>query len=300
MDKPYITLSEFLKGRFGEKVFKVSLEAGFTCPNRDGSKGTGGCIYCNSETLVPLSYTGEDIKGQILAGMEKVRRRHNANKFIAYFQINSNTYAPIDYLKKVYREALLPDIVGLAVSTRPDCVDYEVLDLLKELKKERFLWLELGLQTANDSTLLSINRGHTASEFKDAVEKARRSGIDVCAHVIIGLPDETRDDMLGTARFLADSRVWGVKFHQLQVLKDTPLLKLYEEGKVKTLSLDEYASIVADSLMILPPSTVIHRLSGDAPLKYLVAPRWGANKFIVAEQIERLLKLRIEVNSEKV
>lgn len=300
MDKPYITLSEFLKGKFGEKVFKVALEAGFTCPNRDGSKGTGGCIYCNSETLVPLSYTGEDIKGQILAGMEKVRRRHNANKFIAYFQINSNTYAPIDYLKKVYREALLPDIVGLAVSTRPDCVDYEVLDLLKELKKERFLWLELGLQTANDSTLLSINRGHTASEFKDAAERARLSGIDVCAHVIIGLPDETRDDMLATARFLRDSRVWGVKFHQLQVLKDTPLLKLYEEGKVKTLSLDEYASIVADSLMILPTSTVIHRLSGDAPLKYLVAPRWGANKFIVAEQIERLLKLRIEVNSEKV
>ncbi len=292
MDKPYITLSEFLKGKFGEKVFKVSLDAGFTCPNRDGAKGTGGCIYCNSETLVPLSYQGEDIKGQILAGMEKVRRRHNANKFIAYFQINSNTYAPIDYLKKVYREALLPDIVGLAVSTRPDCVDYEVLDLLKELKKERFLWLELGLQTANDSTLLSINRGHNASEFRDAVEKARRSGIDVCAHVIIGLPDETRDDMLGTARFLADSRVWGVKFHQLQVLKDTPLLKLYEEGKVKTLSLDEYASIVAESLTILPPSTVIHRLSGDAPLKYLVAPRWGANKFIVAEHIERLLKLR--------
>lgn len=300
MNKPYITLSEFLKGRFGEKVFKVSLDAGFTCPNRDGSKGTGGCIYCNSETLVPLSYTGEDIKGQILSGMEKVRRRHNANKFIAYFQINSNTYAPIDYLKKVYREALLPDIVGLAVSTRPDCVDYEVLDLLKELKKERFLWLELGLQTANDSTLLTINRGHNASEFKDAVERARLSGIDVCAHVIIGLPDETRDDMLATARFLRDSRVWGVKFHQLQVLKDTPLLKLYEEGKVKTLSLDEYASIVAESLTILPPSTVIHRLSGDAPLKYLVAPRWGANKFIVAEHIERLLKLRIEVNSEKV
>ncbi len=292
MDKPYITLSEFLKGKFGEKVFKVSLDAGFTCPNRDGAKGTGGCIYCNSETLVPLSYQGEDIKGQILAGMEKVRRRHNANKFIAYFQINSNTYAPIDYLKKVYREALLPDIVGLAVSTRPDCVPDEVLDLLQALKKERFLWLELGLQTANDSTLLSINRGHNASEFRDAVEKARRSGIDVCAHVIIGLPDETRDDMLATARFLRDSRVWGVKFHQLQVLKDTPLLKLYEEGKVKTLSLDEYASIVAESLTILPPSTVIHRLSGDAPLKYLVAPRWGANKFIVAEHIERLLKLR--------
>lgn len=300
MDKLYLTLSDFLKSKFGEKVFKVSLDAGFTCPNRDGSKGTGGCIYCNSETLVPLSYTGENIKGQLLSGMEKVRKRHNANKFIAYFQINSNTYAPIDYLKKIYREALLPDIVGLAVSTRPDCVDDEVLDLLQELKKEHFLWLELGLQTANDSTLASVNRGHTAAEFRGAVERARLRDIDVCAHIIIGLPGETRDDMLATARFLAESRVWGVKFHQLQVLKDTPLLKLYEEGKIKTLSLDEYAAIVAESLTILPPSTIVHRLSGDAPLKYLVAPRWGANKFIVAEHIERLLKLRIEVNSEKV
>lgn len=292
MNKPYITLSDFLKRKFGEKVFKVSLDAGFSCPNRDGKKGTGGCIYCNSETLIPLNFTGEDIKGQLLSGMEKVRKRHNANKFIAYFQINSNTYAPIDYLKKVYREALLPDIIAIAVSTRPDCVPDEVLDLLKELKKERFLWLELGLQSANDSTLAFVNRGHTAAEFRDAVERARLRGIDVCAHVIVGLPDETRDDMLKTARFLSDCRVWGVKFHQLQVLKDTPLLKLYEEGKVKTLSLDEYAAIVADSLTILPPSVVVHRLSGDAPLKYLVAPRWGANKFIVAERIEELLKLR--------
>ena len=300
MDKPFISLSDFLKDRFGEKVFRVSLDAGFTCLNRDGAKGAGGCIYCNSETLVPLSYSGEEIKGQLLSGMAKVRKHYNANKFIAYFQINSNTYASVDRLKNIYREALHPDVVALAVSTRPDCVNDEVLDLLSEIKKERPLWLELGLQTANDSTLASINRGHTAFEFRDAVERARRSGIDVCAHVIIGLPDETREDVLATARFLRDSRVWGVKFHQLQVLKDTPLLKLYEDGKVKTLSLDEYADCVVEFLRILPPSIVIHRLSGDAPLKYLVAPKWGANKFIVAEHINKLLKLRIEVNPERV
>ncbi len=291
----YNPLSDYLKKRFGCKVFKVTVDAVLTCPNRDGTKGLGGCVYCEPLTIVPKDYTGSaDIKSQLAAGMEKVRKRHRAEKFIAYFQINTNTYAPTDYLEKIYSEAYsFPDMAGIAVSTRPDCVSDEVLDLLGGfLDRGKYLWLELGLQSANENTLKAINRGHTAGDFEDAVKRARKRGIDVCAHVILGLPGEGREDISNTVDFIGRLPVWGVKFHQMQVIKGTRLGIMYNRGDLRALSLDEYAGLVVECLESLPPDVIIHRLCGDTPERYLVAPAWGANKFIIVERIIELLKER--------
>jgi radical SAM protein (TIGR01212 family) len=335
MEKRYNPLSDFLKRRFCEKVYKVTLNAGFTCPNRDGTRGVGGegdqggCIYCEPSTLIPKDYTDSmTITEQLERGIERVRKRYKAEKFIAYFQVNTNTYADIDHLKGLYIEAAShPDVSGLAVSTRPDCVDNPVLDLLKEIKEKKHLWLELGLQTANDRTLRLIKRGHTVEDFRDAFERASERGIDICAHLIIGLPGEEKADIINTIRFISSLPVWGVKFHQLQVVKGTPIEGMYNRGEIKVLRtakgsqdingstaynsgaynsgsdhlnncspqvlhLEQYASLVVDCLERLHPDVVVHRLSGDTPREFLVAPLWGVNKFIVAERIERLLQKR--------
>ncbi|MBI5561235.1 MAG: TIGR01212 family radical SAM protein [Deltaproteobacteria bacterium] len=286
MGKPCNLLSDYIKDRFGCKVFKVTVNAGLTCPNKDGVKGSGGCIYCAEPALMPKEYNGADVAGQLDAGIRYVRERHRAEKFIAYFQINSNTYAPVAYLREIYGEAMRhPEVAGIAISTRPDCVDENLFDLLARLKEEKFLWLELGLQSANADTLARINRRHTVGEFEAACRGASAKGIDVCAHVIIGLPEETREDFLSTMRLLARLNVWGVKFHQLQVLRGTRLEEEYNAGRVMVLGLEEYARLVVDCIETLPPSMIVHRLFGDAPQQYLVAPRWGANKFIVMDRI---------------
>jgi len=289
--KPYNTLSDYLKARFKCRVFKVSLDAGLTCPNRDGTKGVGGCAYCEPDTLRPLGFeAGLPVTGQLAKEIAKVRKRHKTEKFIAYFQVNTGTHAPLDYLEQVWREALeTPGVVGLAISTRPDCVGENVVALLSSFR-ERLLWLELGLQSANDSTLERVNRGHTTADFEAAVERAHAAGIQVCAHMIAGLPGENASDAVCTARTLARLGVWGVKFHQLQVIKDTRLEKEYLEGRVATLGLDEYAHVVVECLRVLPPKAVIHRLSGEAPVRYITAPRWGANKFQIAARILRLMQ----------
>lgn len=293
MSRLYYPLSEYLKGLFGCKVFKVTVDAGFSCPNRDGTKRLGGCVYCESATLVPKDHQGSiDVTSQLDTGIERVRSRHKAEKFIAYFQINTNTHAPVDFLRTLYSEALRPDIAGIAVSTRPDCVNEDVAGLFAELKEKTRLWVELGLQTANDKTLEAINRGHTASDFEDAAARLASRGIDVTAHVIVGLPGEGRAEVLKTMDFVSKLPLRGIKFHQLQVIKGTRLEESYLKGGVEVLSLEEYASIVADCLEVLPPGLVIHRLSGDAPKSFLVAPKWGANKFMIAERILGLLKDR--------
>lgn len=294
MERLYYPLSDYLKERFGGKVFKVSINAGFTCPNRDGTKGYGGCIYCESSTLSPKGYDGNiDVRGQIEAGICRVRKRHKAEKFIAYFQINTNTHGDVRNLEKIYNEALdMPEVVGIAVSTRPDSVSDGVLQLLREIKEKKYLWLELGLQSANDRTLEAINRGHTALEFKDAALRASEAGLQVCAHVIIGLPGEDRGDIINTARFVGGLPLWGIKFHQLQVIKGTALEGLYNKGGVRLLDLEEYAEIVVECLEMLPSGLVIHRLCGDAPLRYLAAPGWGANKFVVIDAVTALMKKR--------
>ncbi|TAN61312.1 TIGR01212 family radical SAM protein [bacterium] len=290
MTKPYTTLSEHLKDRWGEKVFKVTIDAGFTCPNRDGTRGVGGCVYCLDAALQPLAFNGNSIEEQLDAGIKLVRKRHHANKFIAYYQLNTNTYGSVTELEKIYKPALENSgVSAIAVSTRPDCLEEDVLELLCKIKLKKPLWVELGLQSSNDATLERVNRGHTSAVFADAVNRAREKGIDVCAHVIIGLPGETLDDMLRTVRFLSDLPVWGVKFHQLQVLKGTRLEEMYNNGEVSCLPLAEYVAIVVECLELLPPNVVIHRLSSDAPLKYIVAPKWGINKFIIISAIEKLM-----------
>ncbi|MBI5492444.1 MAG: TIGR01212 family radical SAM protein [Deltaproteobacteria bacterium] len=290
MPKLYNPLSDHLKSRYGCKVFKVTVDAGMTCPNKDGKKGYGGCVYCDSAALKPLDWPA-DIGAQIEKGMERARKRHRAEKFIAYFQINTNTHAPIEDLERIYREALRPEVAALVVSTRPDCLDEGVLGLLSGLKKERDLWLELGLQSANDTTLKLINRGHTVEDFKAAVGRASMRGIDVCAHVIIGLPGEGKEDALNTAGLLAGLGVWGVKFHQMQVIKGTRLEEMYNKGEFKPLTLEEYAAAVVECLERLPGQAVVHRLCGDVPARYLIAPHWNANKFMVTEKILGLMRL---------
>ncbi len=293
LSKPYNPLSGHLRERFGCKVYKVTIDAGFTCPNRDGTKGSLGCVYCNSEALEPRDYAGAiDIGAQLRLGIDKVRRRHKAEKFIAYFQMNTNTHASTDRLRSVYAEALIPEVAGIAISTRPDCLSDEVIEILSEIKGKRPIWLELGLQSSNDATLERINRRHTAADFVSAVKRAHAAGIDVCAHIIIGLPGEGRKEALSTVRLVAGLDVWGVKFHQLQVLKGTVLEAVYLKGEFETLELEEYSSVVVDSLELLPPSTVIHRLSGDAPRRFIVAPDWGVNKFVIDEMIIDMMRKR--------
>lgn len=292
--RPYNTLSTHLKERYGCRVFKVGINAGFSCPNRDGTKGVGGCIYCESSALLPKDLPdGSDVLTQLNAGIKYVRERHKADKFIAYFQINTNTYAPPPVLRGIYGPALShPDVAAVAVSTRPDCIGPEAMEVLSGIKRKKDLWLELGLQSANDATLDRIGRLHTVRDFEEACGRARERGIDVCGHVIIGLPGEGRDDVLNTVRFLNQAGVWGVKFHQLQILKGTRLHALYENGGVKPLSLEEYTDLVVDSLELLRPGTVVHRLCGDSPARFLDAPRWGANKFMIIERIKKAMSER--------
>jgi len=288
---PFLTLSSYLKERYGEKVYKVAIDAGLTCPNRDGTRGRGGCLYCNPDSLKPKDpVSTADIHGQLDDGMARMMIRYNARKFIAYFQSNTSTYAPVEFLEKIFSAALRhEDVVGLAVSTRPDCLGAPVLDLLQRISKTKNIWVELGLQSAKDETLRRMNRGHRAADFAAAMEACRARGIKVCAHVILGLPGEDEEDMLRTMEFLRAHGVWGVKFHQLQVMRGTPLLEEYEKGLVRTLGLEEYTWLVIRCLETLPRSVVVHRLLADTPEDFLVAPRWMPNKFMILERITRAM-----------
>lgn len=291
--KLYNSLSAHLKERFGCRVYKVTIDTGLTCPNRDGARGLGGCHFCVSSALLPKAVaSAPDVATQLREGIDYVRGRHKAEKFIAYFQVNTNTHAPVEELERLFREALIPEVACIAVSTRPDCVDTPVLELLREIKAVRPLWLELGLQSAKDETLERINRGHTVAEFKAAVVRAVDFGIDVCAHAIIGLPGEERADIIDTMRFIASLPVWGVKFHQLQVLKGTRLEEAWKRGEVRTLDIDEYASLVVECLEELRPDIVVHRLCGDAPVRYIVAPRWNLSKFEIIGKITSAMRER--------
>jgi radical SAM protein (TIGR01212 family) len=288
----YRDLNTALQDRFGCRVQKISLDAGLTCPNRDGTLATGGCIYCNplgSGTGLARRYS---IVEQLARGKEQLRRRYRAKKFIAYFQSFSNTYAPLDTLKRLYRDALaVEDVVGLAIGTRPDCVPDEVLDLLAELARETYLWVEYGLQSIHESTLTAINRGHGVGSFLDALRRTRSRGLEVCVHVILGLPGEGRSEMLETARAVAALDIQGVKIHLLYVIRGTPLDHLYCSGAYHCLGREEYVDLVCDFLSLLPPTTIIHRLTGDPHPRELVAPTWAlekqANLRAIREALER-------------
>lgn len=288
----YRSLGNFLKEKFGTKVYKVSLHGGFSCPNRDGTKGTGGCIYCNPESNRPFIAEGKTIKDQLAEGIGYVIKRHRAAKFISYFQHFSNTYGDIKSLEKMYRDAIdHKDVVGLAVSTRPDCLTDETLKLLQKLNNETFLWVELGLQSANDNTLKYLNRFHTVRDFSEAISKLNNAGVMTCAHIILGIPNENHNDMMATVDYLNKHNVGGVKIHNLHILKDTQLAKMYEMDEVKTLSQNEYATYVVDALERFNPAMLIHRFNSHSPRDLTIAPDWSVNKLgtlnAVHDELER-------------
>ena len=296
----YLALRDYLFERHGARAYKIALDGGFTCPNKDGTLASGGCSYCEPATLTPTGITSAPVRSphseaptiseQIERGIEVLSKRRGVEKFIAFFQVNSSTYAPVEHLRKIYSEALAPPTGrGLGVSRRDaDCVGEEILDLFEELTGARDFWLELGLQSANDRTLKEIGRGHTSADFARAVRRAAERGIKVCAHVIIGLPGEGPEDYFKTMDFLSSLPVWGVKFHQLQIVKGTRLAERFLAGELRPPALDAYARLVVECLERVRPEMVIHRLVGDSPEAMLLG-RWGPKKFTVTEKIETLM-----------
>lgn len=294
MQKRYNDLNSYLRGLFGCRVQKIPIDAGLTCPNRDGTISTGGCIYCNTRG----SGTGAHARGvsvgeQLSEAKAFLARRYKAKKFIAYFQSFSNTYAPAERLKALYDEALaVEDVVGLSIGTRPDCIDAEILNLLQEYARRHLVWLEYGLQSANDVTLSAINRGHDVGCFKDAVAATRNRGIRICAHVILGLPGENRTDMMHTARTLADLGIDGVKLHLLYVVRATELEARFQRGAYRCLRQQEYIELVCDFLERIPAGMIIQRLTGDPHPEELVAPRWALRKSENINRIRQTLEAR--------
>lgn len=292
--KRYHDLKTYWRKRFGCTVYKLPIDAGFTCPNRDGSLGTGGCIYCDGRgSRLRQEGTLPSVSEQIFRGREFYRNRKGAKKFIAYFQTFTNTYAPCDTLKRLYDEAFAQDdVIGLSVGTRPDCVSDEVLDLLKGYARDWHVWLEFGLQSIHDETLMRINRGHTAAQYFDAVRRAADGNLLVCTHIILGLPGEKREDVLKTAAVLAGLPIQGIKIHLLLALEGTALGEEFKKGKLTLWTMDEYVETVCDVLEILPPDMVIQRLTADGYQDIFLAPAWATNKMNVLNAIDRELERR--------
>ncbi|OQY04674.1 MAG: TIGR01212 family radical SAM protein [Desulfobacteraceae bacterium 4572_123] len=293
-DKRYTDLNTYLRNLFGCRVQKISIDAGLSCPNRDGTISRGGCSYCNARGSGTGAHTlGFSVTDQLLKSRQALARRYKAKKFIAYFQSYTNTYARLSTLKALYSEALaVEDIVGLSIGTRPDCVNEAILDLLQEYASNYLVWIEYGLQSANDKTLKRINRGHDVQCFKKAVALTKNRGIMICAHIILGLPGENRDQMLKTADFIASMGIDGIKLHLLYVVKDTPMEHLYRKGKYTCLEQLEYVDLVCDFLERIPSNIVIQRLTGDPHPEELVAPRWSLKKTETLNLIRRTLETR--------
>lgn len=286
----YKTANEYYKEKFGCKVYKLSLDGGFTCPNRDGTLSVGGCIFCSNGSG-DFAAKGENVLEQLEKAKTLVDGKNKNGKYIAYFQSYTSTYAPLERLKKLYFDAISPDyIVGLAIGTRPDCLQDEVIELLSEINKIKPVSIELGLQTSNENTAKYIRRGYENKVYLDAVSRLKNAGIEVITHIIIGLPFETKTDCLNTTKFAILAGTDGVKFHLLHVLKNTDLAKDYENGVFKCLTLEEYAEILKECINILPKSTVVHRITGDGAKKDLIAPLWSADKKTVINYLNKYLK----------
>lgn len=290
----YYPLSLYFQETFGSPVRKVSVDAGFSCPNVDGTIGRGGCIFCDNRSFSPSRRLNlPRISDQIREGITRMSARYKTSKYIAYFQPSTNTYAPADRLESLYREALAePGIVGLAIGTRPDTLSDEVLDLIAELGRETWISLELGVQTACDASLDFLNRGHHFAAVTDAAARARARGIRLGAHFILGIPGEPRDETLRTARLAASLGFHSIKLHNLYVVADTPLAELYAAGKITLIDRDEYIHSVVDFLEFFPPDVVVERLAGDAPREFLVAPLWSGEKGRVKESVEMEFRRR--------
>ena len=290
----YYSYSRYLRELFGTRVYRVTVDAGFTCPNRDGTKGRGGCIYCFSGSDYDPEKRRKSVREQIAQGIERVRRRYKAEKFLVYFQAYTNTYGPLEVLRSVYdtiRE--FPEVVGLIVGTRPDCVPDPVLELLHSYTSDYLVWVELGLESAHYRSLRWMNRGHGVSDFVDAVLRIKRfKALNLCVHVILGLPTEDREDMLETADFLAALKVDGVKIHPLHVIRGTELERVYLEERFRLLELDEYVELAVDFLERLPKETVIQRLTGEAPEELLVGPYWCTGRY--KNRVIQLIRQELE------
>ena len=287
-------LNDFLKEKFNEKIYKVSLDGGFTCPNRDGKVSRGGCIFCSENGSGDFTATKlKSIHAQIEEQIDLVSKKYKGDKYIAYFQNFTNTYAEVSYLRKIYEEALSHEkIVGLAIATRPDCLGDDVLELLAELNKKTFLWVELGLQTVNDDVAKYFNRAYETGIYKEASEKLNKLNIKFVTHIIIGLPKEEEDDYLKTAIFAQSCGTWGIKLHLMYVVKNTPLEKLYLNGDLKVNTKEEYVEKVINILENISPEIVVHRLTGDGDRETLVAPLWSIKKIDVLNSIHKELKRR--------
>jgi len=280
--------STYLKERFNAKVYKVSVDAGFSCPNRDGTIGREGCSYCDNKTFSFLKRSGDQpsLDDQIAQGIEAVKKKFKAEKFIIYFQPHTNTYAPLDKLKETYDVVRkFKDIVGISIATRPDCIDEKILSLIDTYAGDYEVWIEYGLQSIYNETLLAINRGHTYEDFLKALELTRRYRVKVCAHIIIGLPGETEEMILNTAKAMADLKIEGIKIHPLHVVKGTPLATLFKNGGCRAFSFSEYLDLLTKFLDLLWPKTVVQRISAYCPPNLLIAPDWISHKNILEHHL---------------
>lgn len=293
-DKRFHTWNTEMRHQFGDKVFKVMLDAGFTCPNRDGSIAKGGCTFCSARGSGDFAGSRRD---DLVIQFNTIRDRQHLKwphaKYIGYFQAYTNTYAPVEELREYYEAILVqPGVVGLSIATRPDCLPDDVVDYLAELNERTYLWVEMGLQTIHESTSQLINRAHDTKVYLDAVEKLRKRNIRVCTHIIYGLPQESHEMMLETGRAVAGMNVQGIKIHLLHLMRKTPMVKQYEAGLLRFLEKDEYVKLIVDTLEFLPPEMIVHRLTGDAPRDLLIGPMWSLKKWEVLNAIDDELKGR--------
>lgn len=288
----YLSFNKYLKDKFGQKVYKISLDGGFTCPNRDGKTGTRGCIFCSKGGSGDFAESREmSITEQIESGKKKVEKKIKSGKYIAYFQAFTNTYAPVEMLRQKYEEAINhPDIVALSIATRPDCLGDDVLKLLDEMNKIKPVFVELGLQTIHQKSAKYIRRGYDLSVYDKAVRDLKKIGVNVVVHVILGLPNESENDMLETVKYVCESGANVIKLQLLHVIDGTDLAKDYEKGLFKTLEFDEYVNLIVKCVKIIPKDIIIHRLTGDGAKKDLIAPLWSADKKRVLNAINKALR----------
>lgn len=286
----YLSFNKYLREAFGDKVYKISLNAGFSCPNRDGKIDTKGCIFCSKGGSGDFAENKNlSITEQIENGKRRVEKKISSGKYIAYFQAFTNTYAPVEVLREKYYEAInYKDIVAVSIATRPDCLSDEVIDLLDELNKIKPVFVELGLQTIHEESAKYIRRGYTLDVYDDAVKKLKAIGVNIVVHIILGLPNESKNDMLESVEYVCRSGINGIKLQLLHILKDTDLAEEYERGNIRALEFDEYLDIIKSCVEIIPKDIVIHRLTGDGAKKDLIAPLWSADKKRVLNAINKL------------
>ena len=290
--KRYHSLNYFLRNKFNEKIYKISLDGGFTCPNRDGKVAKGGCTFCSARGSG--DYAGSrilSINEQFNDRKKMMEKKWKDGKYIAYFQAYTNTYAPVEELRQKYEEAIKQEnVVALSIATRPDCLDDDVVDLLEEISKKTYLWVELGLQTINDESARNFNRGYDFKVFEEGIKKLQDRNIEVVVHTIFGLPGETKEDMLKTVDYVAHSGAQGIKFHLLHLMSGTQMVKQYESGELKLLSQEDYIDLICKGIAMIPQDMVVHRLTGDAPRESLIGPMWSLKKWEVLNAIDKALE----------